>query len=174
MIDFKDAIRSIPDFPRKGVVFRDITTLLSYPDAYRAALDKMTAYSREKNVDKIVAIESRGFIFGGALADRLGIPLVPIRKPGKLPFETLGQEYSLEYGTDKIEMHTDAVATGDRVLVVDDLVATGGTLGAACKLIERSGGRVAGIAVLIDLAYLPWRKQVKDYDVLSLIQYDSE
>lgn len=174
MDDLKDAIRSIPNFPKKGIVFRDITTLLANPDAFGKTIDKMEAYCRERKADKIVAIESRGFLFGGALADRLGISLVIVRKPGKLPSETISQEYELEYGTDKIEMHTDSIQNGDSVIVIDDLVATGGTLGASCKLIEKAGGKVAGIAVLVDLAFIPWREKLKGYDILSLVKYDTE
>jgi adenine phosphoribosyltransferase len=174
MSDLKKAIRAIPDFPKPGILFYDITSLLANPDAYREAVDRLEEYCRKRNADKIVAIESRGFIFGGALADRIGIPFVPIRKPGKLPGETVRQEYELEYGTDAIEMHADAIHPGDHVLVIDDLIATGGTLQAACKLVERVGGHVAGIAALIELAFLPWRERMKPYDVFTLISYDSE
>ena len=174
MDDLKDAIRSIPDFPKKGIVFRDITTLLAQPDAFSKTIDKMEAYCRERRADKIVAIESRGFLFGGALADRLGVSLVIVRKPGKLPGKTISQEYELEYGTDKIEIHTDSIQNGDSVIVIDDLVATGGTLEASCKLIEKSGGKISGIAVLVDLAFIPWREKLKGYDILSLVKYDSE
>ena len=174
MDDLKKAIRSIPDFPKKGVVFRDISTLLANPDAFNKTLDLMEKYCRERGANKIVAIESRGFLFGGALANRLGIGLVIVRKPGKLPAETISQEYELEYGTDKIEMHTDSINEGDSVIVIDDLVATGGTLEASCKLIEKSGGKISGIAVLVDLAFIPWREKLKGYDILSLVKYDSE
>jgi len=170
----KNAIREIPNFPKTGVLFFDITTLLADPDAFREAVRQMKEYCAGKKVDKIAAIESRGFIFGGALANELGLGLVTIRKPGKLPAETVRREYELEYGTDAIEMHADAVKPGDRVLVVDDLVATGGTLEAACRLIEDVGGTVAGIAVVVDLTFLPWREKLKGYDILALVQYDSE
>ena len=174
MNELKDAVRSIPDFPKKGIVFRDITTLLGEPDAYKKSLDLMEKFCLESGAKKILGIEARGFIFGGALSDRLGIPFIPARKPGKLPAETYIQEYELEYGTDAVEIHADAITAGDSVLVVDDLVATGGTLEAVCKLVEMAGGRVAGVAVLIDLAYLPWRKRLEKYNILSLIKYESE
>lgn len=174
MDDLKKAIRSIPDFPKKGIVFRDITTLLANPEAFGKTLDMMETYCRERKANKIVAIESRGFIFGGALANRLGLSLTLIRKPGKLPSETIAQEYELEYGTDKVEIHTDSIQDGDLVIIVDDLVATGGTLEASCKLIEKAGGKIAGIAVMIDLAFIPWREKLKGYNILSLVKYDSE
>jgi adenine phosphoribosyltransferase len=172
--DLKEAIRSIPNFPKKGVVFRDITSLLSDPGAFAHTIDLMEHYCRKRKATKILAIESRGFLFGGALANRLSVGMAIVRKPGKLPGRTISQEYKLEYGTDKIEMHIDAVSKNDSVVIVDDLVATGGTLEAACKLTEKAGGKVVGIAVLIDLAFLPWRDKLKGYDILSLIKYDSE
>jgi adenine phosphoribosyltransferase len=174
MPDLKSSIRSIPDFPKKGIMFRDITTLLLDPKAFRYSIDQMEDFCRGKKISKIMAIESRGFIFGGVLADRLGVGFIPIRKAGKLPGRTLKQEYTLEYGTDSIEMHADALKAGEAVLIVDDLVATGGTLEAACKLVEKSGAGVAGIVVLIDLAFLPWRKRLAQYDVLTLVKYESE
>ena len=134
----------------------------------------METYCRERQANKIVAIESRGFLFGGALANRLGVSLVIVRKPGKLPGETIAQEYELEYGTDKIEIHSDSIQNGDSVVVIDDLVATGGTLEASCKLIEKAGGEVAGISVLVDLAFIPWREKLKGYDIQSLVKYDRE
>ncbi len=174
MIDLKAVIRSVPDFPKKGIVFRDITTLLADPKAFKQALDLMENFCREKKAAKILGIESRGFIFGGALADRLGVSFIPARKSGKLPAKTIRCEYELEYGTDAIEIHADAVSEGENIVLVDDLVATGGTLEAVCKLVEKAGGKVAGIAVLIDLAFLPWREKIDKYDVLSLIKYESE
>jgi len=174
MIDLKASIRSIPDFPKKGIVFRDITTLLLNPEAFRTALDQMQEFCNDKKVDYIVGIESRGFIFGGALADRLKVGFIPVRKKGKLPGRTISYEYKLEYGTDTIEIHEDALKTGDSVLIVDDLAATGGTLAAATSLIEKMGAEVAGISLLIDLSFLPWRDKVKKYKILSLISYDSE
>jgi len=173
-MDLKKTIRNIPDFPKKGVVFRDITTLLKNPEAFGQTLDEMQAFCEGKKIDHILGIESRGFIFGGALADRMRISFVPIRKKGKLPAETVGYDYELEYGTDTIEIHADALKKGDSVVIVDDLLATGGTMQAACKLVEKAGAKVAGIAVLVDLAYLPWRDKIKVEDILTLVQYDSE
>lgn len=174
MNDLKKAIRSIPDFPKKGIVFRDITTLLANPDAFGKTLDLMETYCRERRPNKIVAIESRGFVFGGALANRLGISLVMVRKQGKLPGETIAQEYELEYGTDKIEIHSDSIQQGDSIIIIDDLVATGGTLEATCKLVEKAGGKISGISVLVDLAFMPWREKLKGYDIQALVKYDSE
>jgi adenine phosphoribosyltransferase len=173
-MDLKAVIRNIPDFPKEGIVFRDITTLLKNPDAFRQTLDMMQDFCNDKKIDHVVGIESRGFIFGGPLADRLGVSFVPIRKKGKLPSETIGYEYELEYGTDTIEIHADALKSDDSVLIVDDLLATGGTMQAACKLVEKAGAKVAGIAILVDLAYLPWRDKIGDYDILTLVRYDSE
>jgi len=174
MSDLEKSIRTIPDFPKKGILFFDITTLLLDPSAYRKALDRMEKFCREKKADKIMGIEARGFIFGGALADRLGVGFIPARKPGKLPADKIRCDYELEYGADAIEIHADAVADGEAVVIIDDLVATGGSLDAACKLTEKAGGKVAGIAVLIDLAFLPWREKVDKYETLSLITFESE
>lgn len=170
----KAAIRSIPDFPKKGIVFKDITTLLANPEAYQATLDRFEEFFRGIGVTKIAAIESRGFLFGGALADRLHIPLTLVRKKGKLPFQTIREDYALEYGVDSLEMHVDSAGSDDRVAIVDDLLATGGTLLATCRLIERLGGSVAGIGVLIELSFLKGRERLAGYDVLSLITYDGE
>jgi len=172
--DLKSIIRSIPDFPKPGIVFRDITTLLSNPGAYKEALDEFEAYFREKGVTRIAAIDSRGFLFGGALADRMNIPLAIIRKKGKLPFKTIHEEYALEYGTDSLEMHVDAIDKGDKVAVIDDLLATGGTLDASCKMVEKLGGEVAVIGVVIELSFLKGRDKLAQYDIKALIDYDSE
>lgn len=172
--DLKAAIRSIPDFPKPGIVFRDITTLLSRPDAFRRSLDEFEAFFRRRGVNRIVAIDSRGFIFGGALADRMQVPFVPVRKKGKLPYTTIGAEYALEYGTDSLEMHIDGVNKGDRVAVIDDLLATGGTLEASCRLVEQLGGQVVAVGVLIELSFLNGRKKLARYEIQSLIDYDSE
>ncbi len=174
MNDLKLVIRSIPDFPKPGIVFRDITTLLSEPEAFKHALDRFETEFREKGVTRIAAIDSRGFIFGGALADRMNIPLSIIRKKGKLPYKTIHEEYSLEYGTDTLEMHIDAVAKGDKVAVIDDLLATGGTMVASCKMVEKLGGEVAVVGVVIELSFLNPRVRLKGYDVVALIDYDSE
>ncbi len=170
----KQYIRSVPDFPKPGINFYDITTLLSDKEGFRLALDKMAAYVGSVQAEKIVAVEARGFVFGGALADRLHLGLVPVRKPGKLPYRSISEEYSLEYGVDKVEIHADAIGAKERVVIVDDLIATGGTLKAVCNLVERLGGEVAGISAVIDLSFLPWREKLADYDVNCLVSFDSE
>jgi len=174
MSDLTSYIREVPDFPKPGVRYYDITTLMQNPKGFKQALDGMEKYVRSRNPEVLVAIESRGFIFGAALADRLNLGLVPARKIGKLPSDTISQEYTLEYGTDHVEMHSDAISSGQRVVVVDDLIATGGTAAATCKLIERLGGEVVGISTIIGLTFLPWQDLLKDYDVNYLISYDSE
>jgi adenine phosphoribosyltransferase len=172
--DLRKYIRDVPDFPKKGIVFRDITTLLQDKHAFRKSIDIFHERYRGDRIDKIASVESRGFIFGAALADRLGVGFVPVRKIKKLPSKTVREEYALEYGTDALELHVDAVNSGERVLIVDDLIATGGTIAATCKLIERLGGHVAGLAFLIELSFLNGREKLKGYDVFSIIQYDSE
>ncbi len=173
-MDLKTAIRSVPDFPKKGIVFRDISTLLLNKAAFAQSIDELENFCRGKKIEKILGIESRGFIFGGILADRLGVGFVPVRKKGKLPAKTISQEYQLEYGTDSIEIHADAVNRGDSILIVDDLIATGGTLEAACKLVEKNGANVVGIAALIELSFLKGREKLGKYDIFSLVKYDSE
>jgi adenine phosphoribosyltransferase len=170
--DFKDLIRSIPDFPKQGILFRDVTTLLKDKRGFKQAIQCLAAKYRDARIDKIVCIEARGFIFGGALAYELGCGVVVIRKPGKLPAETVSQTYQLEYGTDRIEIHKDALDKGDRVLVVDDLLATGGTARAAADLVERLGGMIVGCAFLIELGDLKGRNLLSKYEVFSLIIYD--
>lgn len=172
--DLQSTIRSIPDFPKKGIVFRDITTLLKHPAALHTAIDTLAAQYRDLHIGKIVGVESRGFILGGALADRLGAGFVPVRKPGKLPAATLRQEYALEYGTDAIEIHADAITRGERVLMHDDLLATGGTMAAACRLVESLGGEIVGLSFLIELSFLHGRKRLEPYPVFSLVRYDAE
>ncbi len=174
MEDLKTFIRNVPDFPKKGVTFYDITTLFQDPEGFKLALDKMESYVRSRRAEKIVGVESRGFIVGAALADRLGLPFALARKPGKLPSRTISEEYSLEYGTDRVEMHTDAINKGERVVVADDLIATGGTLQATCGLVKQLGGEVVGISTIIALPYLPFRERLKDFDVDYLVTYDSE
>lgn len=170
----KKYIREIPDFPKPGILFYDVPSIFKNPEGYRIVLDKMTDFVKAQKGNKLIAVESRGFVMGGALADRMNLPLELARKPGKLPYKTIAQEYELEYGTDKLEMHIDAVEKGDRVIIVDDLLATGGTMEATCKLVESLGGIVVGIAVIVDLSFLPWRKKLADYNVQYLISYDSE
>jgi adenine phosphoribosyltransferase len=174
MLDLRVRIRSIPDFPKPGIVFRDITTLLADPVALREALRRMAEPYSPGTVDAVVGAESRGFIFGTAVAMMLDAAFVPIRKKGKLPAETIGVTYDLEYGTDTVEMHTDAIQPGARVLLVDDLLATGGTMAACCELVEKAGGNVVGIEVLIELAFLDGRKRLEGYPVRSQIVFDSE
>lgn len=173
-IDLKEAIRNIPGFPKKGIVFRDITTLLKSGPAYARAVDELASRYDPKKIDLVLGIESRGFILGGALAYKWGCGFIPARKPGKLPAATFREEYSLEYGTDALELHQDAIPEGARVLIVDDLLATGGTAKATAALVEKAGGVVAGIAFLIELAFLNGREKIAGYPVLSLITYDSE
>jgi len=174
MDTLKKYIRSVPDFPKTGINFYDITTLMMDPKGFKLALDQMERFVKSKNPDKLICIESRGFIFGAALCDRLNIGFIPARKPGKLPAKTISEEYELEYGTDKLEIHIDSVKPGDRIVVVDDLLATGGTMFAVCKLVEKLGGSVEGISCVIDLEFLPWRDKLQAYDVNYLISYDSE
>ena len=150
-LDLKSLIRSIPDYPKHGIIFRDITTLISHADGFRQSIRELAAPYVDKGIDKIVGIEARGFIFGGAMADFLGVGFVPVRKPGKLPGEVISQDYSLEYGTDCIEMHADAISAGEKILVVDDLIATGGTAIAAIELLQRVEAVVEGAAFVIDL-----------------------
>jgi adenine phosphoribosyltransferase len=168
------SIRTVPDFPKPGIMFRDITTLLKDPVAFERAVDVLYMRYKEEAISKVVCIESRGFILGAALALRLKAGFVPIRKKGKLPAPTLGQSYALEYGTDVIEIHKDAISEGERVLIHDDLLATGGTVSAACKLVESLGGSIAGLSFLIELDFLNGRGHVGSYDVFSIIQYDTE
>lgn len=151
MQDLKDLIRTIPDYPKKGIMFRDVTTLLGNARGFRATVELMAAPFLSARVQAVAGIEARGFILGGAIADRLGCGFVPLRKKGKLPWKTIGQEYTLEYGVDIIEMHEDAIDPGERILIVDDLIATGGTAEAAVKLLRRAGADVVGIAAVIDL-----------------------
>lgn len=172
--DLQRFIRNIPDFPKKGIVFRDITTLLNDKNAFQSAIDLLYQRYRSSRIDKVVSIESRGFILGSALAYKLGAGFVPVRKPGKLPAKTFKQEYQLEYGTDALEIHTDAITKGERVILVDDLLATGGTIQAACNLVEMLGGKILGLSFLIELTFLHGREKIKQYEVYSLIAYDSE
>jgi adenine phosphoribosyltransferase len=172
--DLIKSIRSVPDFPKKGIVFRDITTLLKDPLAFNQAIDALYEHYHKKEIAKVVSVESRGFIFGSALAYTLGAGFVPVRKPKKLPAETIREEYQLEYGTDSVEIHVDAIASGERVLLVDDLLATGGTILAASKLVERLGGNIVSLAFLIELSFLNARSRLSNYDVFSVIKYDSE
>jgi len=170
-IDLKKYIRSIPDWPKKGILFRDITPLLADPQAFAAAVDALCAGFTDIGVEYVAAVEARGFIFGAAVAEKLKVGFVPIRKKGKLPFKTETVTYDLEYGTDTLEVHCDAIKSKAKVLMVDDLLATGGTMAAACKLIEKTGGQIAGIVFLVELAGLRGREKIANYNVTSVISY---
>ena len=167
----KNAIRDVPDFPKPGIVFKDITTLLQDPVLFRRTIDLLVVLAGDRPVDKIVAIESRGFLFGGALAHRLGAGLVLVRKPGKLPWKTVSASYELEYGTDSVEMHEDAVGAGDRVLIVDDVIATGGTAAAVGELTRGLGASIGAYLFLAELTFLNGREKLPGADILSLIRY---
>ena len=168
---FAQLIRNIPDFPIPGVQFKDITPLLADADAFRTVIDQFAERYAAANVDIVVGIEARGYIFAAPLAYRLGAGLVPVRKPGKLPAETIQVEYSLEYGTNTLEMHRDAFSHGARVLLMDDLLATGGTIRAAADLVEQLGGKVVELAFVIELTFLSGRERLANYPVFSLVQY---
>jgi len=167
----KQYIRDIPDFPIEGIMFRDITTLLAHPAAFHEAIDRLLEPYRNQRIDKVVVIESRGFIFGTPMAYELGAGIVPVRKPGKLPAETLTEEYALEYGTNTLQIHTDAISKGERVIIVDDLLATGGTVEASIKLVESLGGNIVGVSVLAELVGLHGRERIQGYEIHSLVQY---
>jgi len=164
-------IRDVPDFPKKGIVFKDITTLLSDKEGFAFAIEVMSERYNGQSIDKVVGIESRGFIFGGALAYKFKCGFVPIRKPGKLPYESIKEDYSLEYGTNTLEIHTDAIKEGERVIIIDDLLATGGTAVAAANLIKRLKGNIIGIDFLVELEFLNGRNKLKDYNVFSYLKY---
>ena len=170
-MDLKSTIRSIPDFPKPGILFRDITTMLKDGAAFSFVIGKLAQRYRSSSLEAIAGIESRGFIFGAALAAKLGTGFIPIRKPGKLPAKTVSAAYSLEYGTDKIEMHADAVSPGMRILLIDDLLATGGTMQAACELVEKTGGLVTECCFIIELAGLKGREALAGKNIFSLLVY---
>jgi adenine phosphoribosyltransferase len=171
MPDLRQHIRDIPDFPKPGIVFKDITPLLADAKAFAASIDGLARLVAGVPCDSIVGIESRGFMFGATLAHALGKGFVPVRKPGKLPYKVVKQSYSLEYGTDTIEMHNDALAPGHQVIVVDDLVATGGTAAATCALVEQLGARVSCLVFVVALDFLPWRDKLGGRDVRALVRY---
>jgi adenine phosphoribosyltransferase len=170
-INLADLIRNIPDFPIPGIQFKDITPLLQNGAAFKEVIDTLAARYEGRALDAIVGIESRGFIFSAPLAYRLGVGMIPIRKPGKLPWETFAVEYDLEYGTNKLEMHRDALAPGARVVVIDDVLATGGTVAAACQMVEMAGAVVEEVAFLIELTFLKGRERLAKYPFFSMIQY---
>lgn len=170
-MELKDYIRSIQDYPKEGILFRDITTLLKDKDAFKLAIDKMAEQVKDKKVDLIVGAESRGFLIGSALAYKMNCGFIPVRKKGKLPYKTISEEYALEYGTDTLYMHEDAIKKSDNVLVVDDLIATGGTALAMIKMVEKLGGNVVGSSFLIELEELNGRKEIEKYPINILIKY---
>ena len=167
----EDRIRDVPDFPKKGIVFKDITPLLKDAAAFKYVIDLLTEKYHDKGVEVVVAIEARGFIIGAPLAYNLGAAFVPVRKAAKLPAEVVSAQYSLEYGVDSLDMHKDAILPGQKVLIIDDILATGGTIAATVELVEKLGGEVIGIAFLIELTFLNGRQKLGDYQVMSLIQY---
>lgn len=170
-MDLKQYVTIVPDFPKPGIQFKDITTIMDKGEVYKYATDQIVNYAREKKIDVVVGPEARGFIIGCPVAYALGVGFVPVRKEGKLPREVIRVEYGLEYGKDVLTMHKDAIKPGQRVLITDDLLATGGTIEATIKLVEQLGGVVAGIAFLIELTYLEGRKRLKGYDILTLMQF---
>lgn len=171
-VDLENYLRDVPDFPKPGILFKDITPLLASPQAMGESIRRMATIDWKENLDRVAGIESRGFLFGVPLALELGVGFTPIRKPGKLPWRTSSVEYSLEYGRDSLEIHRDGVAEGDGVIVVDDLLATGGTMAAACELIEGIGGRVIGCLVLVELAFLGGRERLAGRSCESIIRFD--
>jgi adenine phosphoribosyltransferase len=172
MPDFKSLIREVPDFPKPGILFYDITTLIKDAQGFRGVIDGLRGHYRDTHVDIVLGIEARGFIFAPALAYALNAGFVPVRKPKKLPADCMQVTYDLEYGTDTLEMHRDAISHGNRVLIVDDLLATGGTAAAAARMVEQAGGVVAGLGFVVELTFLSGRKRLAGQDVFSLIQYD--
>jgi adenine phosphoribosyltransferase len=172
MEDLKRVIREVPDFPKPGILFYDVTTLLADAEAFAQVIEILAERYEGRNPAAIVAIDARGFIFGGALAYRLGVPFVPVRKKGKLPWETVTASYELEYGVDQVQMHKDAVRPGDLVVIVDDLLATGGTARAACDLVRQCGGEVLECAFIIELDFLSGRKKLEPLPVFSIIHYE--
>jgi adenine phosphoribosyltransferase len=170
-MDLKKYIRSIPDWPKKGILFRDITPLLADVNVFTQAIKALCEGFDKNNIDYVAAVEARGFIFGAAVAEKLDAGFIPIRKKGKLPYKTQSVTYNLEYGTDTLQVHSDALTTGARVLMVDDLLATGGTMSAACKLIEKIGGQIAGISFLIELADLKGSQKLSSYKIHTVISF---
>ena len=173
-VNLEKFIREVPDFPKKGIGFKDITTLLKDAEGFKLAVDQLSEQLKDVKIDAIAVIESRGFPFGSALAYKLGTGLLLVRKPGKLPASTVREEYALEYGIDALEIHKDAIAPGQNILIVDDLLATGGTALAVAKLVERLEGKVAAIAFVVELDFLKGRKKLKEYNIISLVHYQSE
>lgn len=173
-MDLKKIIRNVNDFPKKGIIFRDITTLLKQPQALNYTADKLYDFAKQKNITKVVGIESRGFIFGAILAQKLNAGFVPVRKAGKLPADKISESYQLEYGIDVLEIHYDSIEPADKVLVHDDLIATGGTIEAVCKMIEKLGAEVSQISCVIELSFLKGREKLSKYDLYSIVVYENE
>jgi adenine phosphoribosyltransferase len=173
-MNFTEVIRSIPDWPIKGVIFRDITTLMQDPAAYKKACDAFYDRYKDKKIDKVVGIDARGFVFGAVLAYQLGVGFVPVRKKGKLPHKTITETYTLEYGTDIVEMHEDAIQKGERVVIVDDLIATGGTIEAAVKLVGKLGAEIVECAFIVELPDLKGREKIKDQPIFTLCEFEGD
>lgn len=173
-MDLKSAIRSIPDWPKKGIVFRDITTLIQNAEAFGECCDRLYEHCKEMKIDKVAGIDARGFLFASVVAYKLGLGVITVRKKGKLPFKTISESYSLEYGENTIEIHEDALKKGESILIIDDLLATGGTVKAAANLIERLGGSVAGCAFVIELPDLHGKKALEKYELFSLVSFEGE
>ena len=174
MEKFKNIIRNVPDFPKKGIGFKDITTLLKDGNAFKDSIDAIANNYNADDIDLIVGVEARGFIFASALAYKWSKGVIMVRKPGKLPAEIVSEQYSLEYGTDAVEIHKDAISANQRILIVDDLLATGGTVAATCRLVEKLGGRIVGIAFLIELNFLNGAEKLNNYDIFSLVTFGEE
>jgi adenine phosphoribosyltransferase len=170
--DLRDCVRDIPDFPKAGVIYKDITPLLSNTDAFRSTIDLIAEHFADKGIDRVLGVEARGFIIAAPIAYRFGAAFIPVRKAGRLPWEIEREEYELEYGTDLLEIHRDAVEPGDRVVIIDDVLATGGTAGATIRLVEKLGGTVAGLGFVIELEFLGGREKLDPYDVFSLVTYE--
>lgn len=170
-MSLKKIIRDVPDFPKQGIIFKDITPLLRDAKAFRSAISKMAKHYKGQKIDAIVAVEARGFIFAGAMAAKLKTGFIPVRKPGKLPYKTISETYQLEYGTDTVQIHEDAIKPGDKILIIDDLLATGGTISAVVNLVKKLGGEVVGIGFLIELAFLNGRNKLEGQNVFSEIVY---
>jgi len=168
------SIRNIPDFPKKGILFRDVTTLIQNREAFKKSVDLLAKKYKGKGFDKVVGVEARGFIFGAAVAHKIGAGFVPVRKKGKLPFKTISATYELEYGTDTLEMHQDAIRPGEKILIIDDLLATGGTVKAVTDLVKQLGGKIGAIAFVIELVDLKGKEKLKDYPVFSLVKFEGE
>lgn len=173
-MNLRDKIRTVPDWPIDGVMFRDITTLLQDPEAFRETCDMLYERYKKMEIDKVVAIDARGFIFGAVLAYKLDVGFVPVRKAGKLPYKTISESYTLEYGENKVEMHIDAIEKNEKILVVDDLIATGGTISAATKLVEKLGGVVVDCVFLVELPDLKGREKIKNYNIFTLMEFEGE